>query len=679
MTPTTSDRWRQTIGRRVTVTAALLAAWFVVIEGRLVQLQVLQHEAIKLQAEGQHLDRVGLPAPRGDITDRHGLPLSRDVDAPTILADPRAITTPLAAVDALCGALADCTPARRKTLTDKLTAPTRFEYVERHASLEQAGRVAELKQTGISITFEPKRVHPNGELAAHVIGIVGIDHEGLEGIEKRYDEVLKGRPGEAVVKKDAKDVVFNRRVETPPLPGADLELTLDGNMQSIVERELAAGVAENRAAGGCVVVMDPSTGEILALAGFPTFDPNDFERSNGGRRRNCATQNTYEPGSTMKIVTAAAALERRIVGPDDRIDVSAGRITVGPKDVIVDSHRHGVLTFAQVIANSSNVGTIKVAQTLGREGLTHYVRLFGFGRLASPDFGGQASGRVWDPAALTTGALARVSIGYQISVTALQMAAAMSSIANGGELLRPRIVRAVITNDRRAETQKTVVNRTVSPEAAAQLIGMMEEAVESGTGTYAKIPGYTVAGKTGTAEKLVDGAYSKTEHMASFVGIVPSRKPAFTIVVVIDSPAMNGPNGHFGGPVAGRIFKRIAEALLHYTGEPPTINPPRPLIVPRSRDSVDRVRAAGPVHGGRVVMVVDRGRTQDGLFPDLSGIDGRDAIATLTGLGVQVVAHGDGLVVSQAPAPGTPIERGATVTVRLDRVDVSRQQGNVSR
>jgi cell division protein FtsI (penicillin-binding protein 3) len=660
--------WRATIRRRLGVTAAVLVAWSILIEGRLVQLQVVRHDTLKVEATKRQVRWETLPGRRGDIVDRRGSVLAHTVQLPTIIADPQQIEDAPKAVEQLCSALGDCTPAGRHDLLRELSGPKQFVYVARYASHEQGDRVAALGLAGVRITLESRRQYLNDELLAHTLGFVGTDLKAQEGLEKVRDNVIKGQDGRAMVWVDGARNVFDRRVETAPTAGATLELTIERNVQSMVEGHLLQGVRENRAASGSVIVMDVHTGELLTLASYPTFNPNQTPRSNSERDRtwrNRAVQDDYEPGSTMKIFTAAAALEHGILGPDDRIDVSEGSITVGRNDVISDTQRHGVLAFSDALAKSSNVATIKVAWQLGADRLTEFIRRFGFGRRTSVDFLGEAAGTVWDASALKRDSLARVAIGYQISVTALQMAAAVSSIANGGELLQPRIVRAVIKDGQRVETPRTVVRRTVSPEVARQMTGILEEVVESGTGTHARIPGYTVAAKTGTAEKWTRAGYSKDEHTASIVGFVPSREPRFAIVVVIDSP--HGPNGHYGGPVAGPIFKRVAESLLQYTGVPPTLNPPTPLLVARRRDGVDQRLAIGPARPPVVRPAVDR-VLRDGRVPDLTGVDGRDAAVILAKLGFQVQMYGDGVVIDQTPAPGTPIEATARTTVWLGRM-----------
>jgi cell division protein FtsI (penicillin-binding protein 3) len=385
-------------------------------------------------------------------------------------------------------------------------------------------------------------------------------------------------------------------------------------------------------------------------------------------------QDLYEPGSTFKVVTASAALEEKIVRPTDPIDVSAGMIRFGAR-VIDDDHRYGVLSFSDVIVKSSNVGAIKVGLRLGAERLGLYIRRFGFGRPISPDFPGESPGIVWDPAKLTDSALASVSMGYQVAVTPLQMAAAVSSVANGGDLIQPRVVRAVIKDGKRIAVPRKVLRRTIGPGTAAELTQIMEGVVNAGgTATRASVESYTVAGKTGTAQKLVNGRYSHTDYNTSFVGFVPSRKPVFTIIVVVDSPRVN----KYGGLAAAPIFKGIAEAALRQYGVPPTLNAPPPVLVARYNGSGSSFEGAIPMPtaGGSAPAIVTmtpasvplNGTSErTSAFPDLRGMSARDAVRVLARMGLTTRIHGAGVVIEQEPLPGAPIDGQTSCAIWLDR------------
>lgn len=653
--------WRATLKRRVLVAVVLLLAWAVGIEARLAYLQLARHPEMTARAERQQLRTVETTAKRGDILDRNGHVMAYSVEADSVYAVPTEIEDPAAAAAALCRALEDCSARDREALAERIRRGRAFVYVRRQVSPDQARRVAALELEGVGFMKENRRFYPNKELAAHVVGYVGIDNTGLSGLEAAYDHLINGRTGTVLVQTDARRRAFSR-IERPPTTGATLELTIDRYLQHVVERELRVGVEENRAAGGSALIMDPRTGEILALANWPTFNPNAYRNATPEAQRNRAVQDLYEPGSTFKIVTASAALEERVVTPDEPIDVSDGLIRFGRR-VIEDTHRYGVLSFADVVVMSSNVGAVKVGLRLGPERLGLFTSRFGFGRRTSPlDFPGESAGIVWNPSKLNDSALASVSMGYQVGVTPLQMAAAVSSIANGGELLEPRIVRAVIQDGKRTPVPHKVVRRTVTASTAALLTDIMEQVVERGTGLEARVPGFAVAGKTGTAQKLVDGRYSRTEYNASFVGFAPSRQPEFVIVVVVDSP--HG-RSYFGGSVAAPIFRRIAEAGLQHRGMPSSINTLPPVLVDRRGNSNQPLRTSGPVSLRVDVAGQDPGSSR--LLPDLRGLGARDAMKELALRGITARVVGDGIVVGQQPPPGSPIEPGATATLTLER------------
>ena len=573
--PPTVPDWRATVRSRLVVGAVLCAAWTVAIEARLLYLQVFQHSEMVARAARQRQNTIEAPARRGEIFDRNGNLLAYTVDADSIIADPGEIEAPDAVAATICRALDHCDAAEKLAIAKNLRRTGQFAWVARKVSPDEERRVRALDIKGIGFFKESRRFYPKRELLAHVLGYVGLDDVGLAGLESAYDVPIRGRAGRVLIQRDARRQALTSYVEREPTAGIALELTIDQYLQNIAERVLQDGVREYGAAGGSIVIMDPASGEILALANAPTFNPNAYARSSEGDRRNRGIQDLYEPGSTFKLVTAAGALEEGLISPDDLIDVSQGYVRIGSRQ-IDDVHRYGVLSFTDVIVKSSNVGAIKVGFKLGPERLGRYVSRFGFGQTLVPDFRGENPGIVWSPAKLDAGAVASVSMGYQVGVTPVQMAAAVSSIANGGTLYEPRVVRATIKDGQRIEVPRKALRRTVSERTTSQMTAIMEAVVEEGTGKSARIAGYTVAGKTGTAHKVVNGAYSPSEYNASFVGFVPSRQPALAVVVVIDSP--HG-KGYFGGAVAAPIFKRVAEASLRHLGIAPTVNGAPPVLV----------------------------------------------------------------------------------------------------
>jgi cell division protein FtsI (penicillin-binding protein 3) len=654
----TSDKWRGTIRSRLLIGATMLALWAVAIEARLLYLQVHRRHDLQARADNQSARTIDISAKRGDILDRHGRVLAYSVDSDSVYGVPTEIEDASAAAAKLCAALGDCSLQERDALASRLRQKRAFVFIRRRVTPHQARRVSELDLQGIGFIKEDRRFYPNRQLAAQLLGFVGVDNKGLAGIEAAYDSQISGTVGRLLYQTDARGRAFSR-LERPPTSGATIELTIDEYLQHIAERELRDAVVQNRAEGGSVIIMDPRTGEILALASEPTFNPNAFWTVPVENRRNRAVQDLYEPGSTFKVVTASAALEERVVDVDDIVNVSGGRIRFGAR-VVHDTHDYGLLSFTDVLVKSSNVGAIKMGLALGPERLNRYIRRFGFGRALSPDFPGETTGIVWDPAKLDDSALASVSMGYQIGVTPLQMAAAVNSVANGGDLIQPRVLRAVTRDGRRSPVNTTVLGRTISKDTAVTLTGIMEQIVERGTATFARIEGYTIAGKTGTASKLVDGQYSNTEYYASFVGFLPSRNPVATILVVIDSPRANG---YYGGPVAGPVFKRIAGATLRHLGIPPTLNAPPPVLVARTEQ-----HDVQPARTGPDVSVIRAAALGDvAEVPDLRGLSAREALRVLTKIGMTARVNGDGVVWRQNPVPGTPIESSEAYELWLKR------------
>lgn len=646
--------WRNTVPRRVGLIATALALWLAAVEARLIHLQVVRHDELLARAERQQTRTITVPPKRGDILDRRGAVLAYSVDADSIYAVPGKVQDKARTAAALCAVLDGCDPDERRLILTRLNSPRAFVYIRRKVSPEEAAHVAHLGLDGVFFVKESRRFYPNKELAGPLLGYVGMDNQGLAGIEAAYDQQVRGREGSILIQTDARQQAFSR-LGRPATVGAALELTIDKYLQHMAERELKAAVAAHRADGGTIVVMQPASGEILALANFPGFNPNAFQAADEASRRNRAVQDLYEPGSTFKMVTASAAMDEGIMQPDDLIDVSEGLIRFGSRQ-IEDVHRYGVLTFADVIVKSSNVGAIKVGLKLGPERLSRYVRRFGFGSRISRDFPGENPGIVWDPARLSDSALASVAMGYQVAVTPLQMAAAISSVANGGDLVEPRVVRALHRGGVRTEIPRRVLRRSITPNTAERLTTIMEAVVREGTGRAASVDGFVVAGKTGTAEKLVNGRYSSREHNASFAGFVPSRAPVVTIVVVIDAPRVGG---YFGGAVAAPVFRRVAELTLRHLGVPRTIDPPPVVLLAQETPAKTVVPARS--------VGVPAGPASHSVMPDLRGLSGREALRVLARLGVAATVDGLGLVVEQDPPPGVRLDQVGPCKLRLGR------------
>jgi cell division protein FtsI (penicillin-binding protein 3) len=653
--------WRATLRSRLLAFAAVFTLWTVAVEARLFYLQVWNHQTMVRHAEHQHTRTVKAAAKRGDILDRNGELLALSVDADTLYADPAEVEKPDRAAQLLCGALDGCDSARRRELQALLRKDTRYVPLGQ-VSPGDAARVKALKLSGIGIYRESKRYYPKRQLGANFLGFVGVDNKGLGGLEAKYDSRIRGADGMLILQRDGQQKAMAVREERPPTAGDSLELTIDQVLQYIAERELRAGVLEQNAKGGTAIVMDPRNGEILALANYPTFNPNAFASADSDHLANRAVQHTYEPGSTFKVVTASAALEEGILQTTDLIECAPGYIRIpGRSTPVNDVHAYGTLSFEDVIVKSSNVGAIKAGLRIGAERLGLYVNRFGFGQILSPDFNGQSRGQVYDSSRLDLSGLASMSMGYQIGVTPLQMIAAVSSVANGGTLYEPRIVRAFVHNGTREPVEPKPLRRTISAATAATLTEIMEQVVERGTATAAKIEGYTIAGKTGTAAKVVDGTYSKSDYNVSFVGFAPSRKPAIAVIVVIDSP--HGNVTAYGGTVAAPVFKRIAEASLRYLGVGPNLNPAPPVLL--AREGSQRP----PIHRVGGLLTIDQllDPARAGVMPDLRGLSAREAVQSLTRIGLRARLSGTGFVVEQSPEPGADLAQADAAMLRLGR------------
>ncbi len=561
----------------------------------------------------------------------------------------------------VCEKLSRCDDDQRATIEKGLQGKKDFIYIRKRATPAEAQRVAARKLPGIGFMNESRRYYPNRDLASSLIGFVDAKNNGVGGLELTHNKLVTGTSGSLILQHDAQRHVLAARMRQAPTAGVTLELTIDAQLQFIAERELRAAVEEHGAIGGTVVMMDPHTGEILALVSEPHFNPNDSSEVDRASRVNRAAETIYEPGSTFKTITAAAALEEGVIKPSDIVDATMP-CRFGTAKPITDVHQVGVVSFEKVFAKSSNCGTARVAvNRLGTEKLMRYVHRFGFGVRATRDFPAESAGIVMKPSAIKEHDLARIAIGYTIAVTPLQMVTAMSAIANGGELLKPRIVGATIAGGVRKPTTREVTRRAISTTTSARLTTMMEAVVEEGTAKQARIKGYTLAAKTGTARKLnANGRGYMMEYMASTAGFFPSRNPAVAMIVVVDAPKRKG---YFGGAVAAPVFQRIADATLRHLSIAPNVDRQPPIVVARAADGPNIATASN--HGQ---VTPRRSATRPAVLPDLSGMSAREAVRTLIGLGWEPRLRGDGsLVARQSAAAGTPVGGGGVCLLELTR------------
>ena len=541
-------------------------AWVALIGLRLYQLQVVDHLRYVHKAHQQQQRVVRLDPPRGTIFDAAGRELAVSVEVDSAYAVPSEIGDRAAAARAIAAACPGLDAGRLEAL---LGEDREFVWVARKLDPPVAAALRRLHLAGIHFVPESKRYYPMRDLASQVLGYVGTDNHGLAGLELIYDTVITGKPGLRTVLRDARrgtavspDLFF-----TEPRPGGDLYLTLDAAVQHMVERELQRVVEQRQARRGSAVFLDPATGAVLAMASFPAYDPNEFERYPAGSWRNRTIMDAYEPGSTFKIITAAAALESGLVHADDPLDCGMGSIVLFGI-TIRDHKRYGILSFADVIAKSSNVGVIRAALIIGGERLHRTIVAFGFGRPSGIDLPGENPGILhplerWGP--LTK---AYVAFGQGISVTPLQLATAVAAVANGGSLLQPYVVEAVRRGEavERRHPRPMVMARPISPATAEEVKRLLERVVTDGTGKSAAVAGYRVAGKTGTAQIPVPGGYARHAYLPSFVGFAPADRPSLVGIVAVEAP--QGME-YYGAQVAAPVFGTVVRQVLLYLGVRP--------------------------------------------------------------------------------------------------------------
>ena len=554
--------------------------WIGLILFRLWDLQVRRTEGFVQQAQKQQESVIEIGAKRGEIFDRFGVELARSTPVDSIGVFPSKVANPQTTAELLSEVLG----IDPDTLADKLTK-TQFQWVKRLAEPGQAERVRELPLDALHFEKESKRYYPKGTGASHILGAVGVDHTGLAGLEQYYEKQLRGRPGKRLVHLDALRKRYESRVTQEPVPGLDLVLTIDQRIQMLAERELARAIDETQAIAGTIVILDPNNGDLLGLASWPMFDPNEPVRGQADvdRRQNYAVSHMIEPGSTFKLITFGAALEEGLATPDELIDCQNGAIYIGSRR-IRDHKPFGFLTVADVLARSSNVGTIKLGLRLQPDRLYEYIRRFGFGSATKLPLPGEAEGLVRPPSGWSSTSIESVSIGQEVGVTAVQLGRAVSAIANGGLLVDLRLIDKMVHPDGRGEEPPSgPARRILSPETAATLRGMMERTALQGTARLAQTPGYRVGGKTGTAQKVDDetGTYSQTDYVSSFVGFAPVNDPSIAVVVVLDSPV----GKYYGGLVAAPVFPRVATEALRFRDVPLQMplapKPAKPPSVPQ--------------------------------------------------------------------------------------------------
>ncbi len=644
---------RKWVRARIAIAGGFFLILFLVLGVRAFQLQILQGDRLTKLGDKQRVQKWILLPKRGSILDRSGESLAISLESESVYVRPPSVKNPRAAAPKLASALG----METADLQRKLKSDRPFVWLKRQVTPKESQRVHSFGLEGVGTVDEPKRYYPHGRLAGQIIGFVGRDSKGLEGVEANYDRYIRGELGSPLVERDA----FGRRVmmqgveglEVPP--GADIHLTLDAAIQNLVEKQLEAAVAGSRAKSGIAIILEPFTGKVLALAHFPFFDPNRFSRFPSQWRRIRGITDSYEPGSTFKAMVAAAALQEGVVGRDDLFYCEMGRYAFGGR-IIHDQKPHGWLDLDMIFKVSSNIGATKIAERLGKERYFKYIKKFGFGQRTGINLLGETQGLVRPTAKWAQVDLATHAFGQGIAVTPIQLVTAYAAIANGGFLMRPFVVERVVDNKGRVllSQQSHVVRRVLSEKTARTMTSMLGGVVgEGGTGALAQVEGFRVAGKTGTSQKpdLIHGGYSAEKRVASFVGFVPAEDPRLVLLVILDEPEV----GVFGGIIAAPLFRTIAHSALRHLG----IVPQREAVKLRPASAVEKLVLTHK-QNPRVHHIK---RTTG--FPDFTGLSLREAVTKAKTLNLQVEIKGHGYVVRQAPLPGTRWDEGETLTMTL--------------
>lgn len=688
-------RRRRWMRARMGVLAAFVLIGAGLVTQRAWELTMEHGPALSAMAEEQQLRDIRLAPKRGTIYDRHGAELAVSVDVESVFANPRLMHARGVNVEQAAAQLSATLDVDHDRILHRLRSDRYFVWIERQVSPAEANAVRALEITGVQMTDEARRFYPNRELAAHLLGFANIDGVGIEGLELSMEEQLRGsiEPVAAVRDRRGRVVFSDRLLDDRAAQGDDIYLTIDKTIQHVAERELALGVQTAEAVSGSVVVLDPRNGEILAMASYPTYNPNDPGSSAFAARRNRAVTDSLEPGSTMKSFTLSAALAAGTIRPEEMFDVSGndpneltGRLWIGD-DMIRDTHpRAEPISASEVLIYSSNIGAAQIGQRLGRHRLYRALRRFGFGEPTGLPLPGESGGLLRHHTRWYDLDLATISFGQGMSSTTLQIASAMGAIANGGRLMEPHLIaRSVDSHGNVTGEALPRARRQVIPRRTARLVADMLTAVTGadGTGPEAAIDGYLVAGKTGTAQKADHrrGGYTEDLYVASFVGFVPAQDPRLVIAVVIDEPIVN----HYGGPVAGPVFRRIGHAALRHLGVPAETGgealaelEARRRRVRRARERAERqARANGeeltPESEPEPVaeMVVEREpREGEVIVPDVAGRTIRAALLELRRVGLGFHVQGTGLVFAQDPTPGSVVARGTRVQLMLERPDL---------
>lgn len=661
--------------RRIIILQVLIALWVAAIGYKLIKLQVADHTSLLARAERQQQAEIELAPVRGIVYDRNGNELARSVEAKSLYASPAEITDPNAVADKLARML----DVDRDALYRRLTSSQVLVAIKRKLSEKEVASVEALALPGLRFINEMKRYYVTGQTAAHVLGFVDMEDRGQGGLELTYDRVIRGQGGRLTLDVDALKKSYDHSI-VESTPGANVTLTIDTTIQRYAEQALTEAIRTHRARGGTIVMMKPSTGEILALANFPTFDPNNISDSTEIARHNRAVETSFEPGSIFKLITYSAAIEEQLIRPDSKIDCGNGQIRIANR--IVHDHPYGVLTATQALAKSSNVAAIKLGMRLGNERFARYIEQFGFGRRTGIELPAEARGLFRPASDWAPTTIGSIPMGHEIGVTAVQAVAAYACIANDGEYVKPHIISRITSSSGDVLEEHQFDKRQVVSQATARTLRqMLEGVVMQGTGKAAQMGGYRAAGKTGTAQKVDEKTkrYSQTRHIASFAGFAPVDNPEIACIVSIDEPI----GAHHGGDVAAPVFARVVSAALRTLGVQPEDDPQSLLASDirvydvaslikeneaEARNEADESNLAS--NATTDPQTEDAASKRDGsaVMPDLTGLSLREAVALCAARGLKIKPGGEGVVAAQTPAPGAVIAQDAICQVRLSKL-----------
>lgn len=652
------EKWIRT---RIIIVGAAFGVLFLAVTCQAFRLQILQHEEMLKKAENQHQRVVQLTPARGAILDRNGTSLAVSVEMESCYARPKSIRD----VEGTAAVLAPFLGVTSEEILKKFKNSKNFVWLERCMDPKQAMKIKNLKLQGIDFLPETKRYYPNSEIAAHVIGFTGVDPVGLEGLERKYNSIILGNTGYVITERDAlgRNISLKNDVVKSASPGKNLVLTLDSFIQHTAEKELEKAVIGSKAKNGIALVMESDSGRILAMANYPTFNPNASFRYNHAQLRNRAVADSFEPGSTFKIFLIAAALEEKLLQPNDTVNCEWGSFKVADH-TIHDTHKFGRIPVADILKHSSNIGAAKIGFRLGEERYSRYLRNFGFGEKTGIDLPGESSGNIRNGRRWYNVDLANISFGQGVTASAIQLTSAVSAVANGGNLMKPYIVERILDDNGQVVQQfaPQALRKVISEDTSRKMSKMLETVTtDGGTGVNAAVEGFRVAGKTGTSQKPdpVTRGYSATKRTASFIGYIPADKPKLTIMVVIDEPATSP----YGGVVAAPAFREIAQSSLGYL----KISPKSSLAKENSVITPAKAKIPAPetVAEGDAFDETDDNSVSSDRMPDFRGMSIRQVLQVMEKQGINIRLIGSGKATRQNPSSGQLIKAADEVWVKF--------------